>query len=106
MLRCRLSERTKRHSEHSRGKTFFLVSPVFVAPHDAYWSMAASNPTPPAPPELVAMVRDVVVRRGARGAASTLGISRWAIAAVLAGLPVSRGTVSLLRDAQRRKEAA
>ena len=69
--------------------------------------MAHDDPrTRDVPPELIAMVRDCVSRRGRRGASRVLGLSVTTLAAVLAGFPVMPGTLALLREAARRKEAA
>lgn len=69
--------------------------------------MAHVDPrTRPVPPDLVDLVRDVVSRRGLRGAANVLGLSRATLTAVMAGLPAMAGTVAILRLAQQRREAA
>jgi hypothetical protein len=62
--------------------------------------------TPRVPPELVEMLRDCVQRRGANGAAKLYGISRQTVAGVLGGLPVTNGTIAILRLAFQRREAA
>lgn len=68
--------------------------------------MTARQPYPPVPPELRDLVRDVVERRGMHGASSVLGISRSTIAAILAELGVSHGTIAILRLAAQRRDVA
>lgn len=71
--------------------------------HDAECSMAHDPRTREVPPELVALVRDCVQRRGRQGAARALGIHSATLTSIMAGLPVMPGTLSLLRDAARRR---
>jgi hypothetical protein len=68
--------------------------------------MADRQKYPRVPDELVALVRDVVERRGVRAGARALGISHTTVAAILGGLAVQSGTIAILREAQRRREAA
>jgi hypothetical protein len=62
--------------------------------------------TRPVPQELVDMVRDCLGRRGPKAAADALGVSRFVVLAVAAGTEVTPGSLALLREALRRKEAA
>jgi len=57
--------------------------------------------TRPVPHDLRAMVRDCIKRRGPKGAATALGVSRTALLAVAAGYQALPGTLALLRAAQR-----
>lgn len=56
----------------------------------------------PLPPELRARAEAVMVREGPAGAAAKLNISVGALTRGLAGAPVRRGTVALLRLALER----
>jgi len=53
------------------------------------------------PAEMISWIRDMVNRRSLRGAARVLGVSRQTVTTVLADLPVSPGTLALLREADR-----
>jgi hypothetical protein len=65
--------------------------------------MTFDSRTRPVPDDLVALVRDAMERRGPRGAARVLGISKPTVIAICAGLPVMPGTLALLWAAERRR---
>lgn len=59
----------------------------------------------PVPPELVALVRDCLQRRGRQGAARAIGISASTLTSIVAGLDAMPGTIALLQQYARRRQA-
>lgn len=57
-------------------------------------------------PETRAYISELIAEFGPRGAAKELGISRECVIAILADLPVLRGTIAIVHEYRRSREAA